>query len=131
MDEYGGLKLLRKIVAAIVLIPLAVLIIAFAVANRHWVTVSFDPFTADEPAAAVQLPLFALIILVLIVGVLIGGLASWLRQGKWRGAARRFEREALHLRGKLATLEDKAAGPGSGPGKAEPAQRLKLRPPAR
>ena len=123
--------MLRKIVAAIVLIPLAVLIIAFAVANRHWVTVSFDPFNADQPAAAVQLPLFALIILVLIAGVLIGGLASWLRQGKWRSAARRFEREVAQLRGKLAALEGDAAGPGSGPEKAEPVQRLKLRPPAR
>jgi len=121
--------LLRKIVAAIVLIPLALLIIAFAVANRHWVTVSFDPFTAEEPAAAVQLPLFALIILVLIVGVLIGGLASWLRQGKWRGAARRFERELAQLRGKLAALEGEATKSSTaGEFQAAP-ERLRLRAP--
>jgi uncharacterized integral membrane protein len=94
--------LLRKIVAAIILVPLAVVIIAFAVANRQIVTVSFDPFSAGEPAASVTLPLFALVILLLIVGVLIGGLASWLRQGKWRQTARRFERELHHLRGKVA-----------------------------
>ena len=94
--------MLRKIVAAVILVPLAVIIIAFAVANRALVTVSFDPFSAGEPAASVTLPLFALIILLLIVGVLIGGVAAWLRQGKWRGAARRFERELHHLRGKVA-----------------------------
>jgi uncharacterized integral membrane protein len=84
--------LLRNIVAAIVLVPLAVIIIAFAVANRGTVTLSFDPFSGSDPAATVSLPLYALIILLLIVGVLIGGIASWSRQGRWRGAARRFER---------------------------------------
>jgi uncharacterized integral membrane protein len=102
--------LLRKIVAVIVLVPLAVVIIAFAVANRHSVMVSFDPFDASEPAGAVTLPLFALIIVVLIIGVVIGGAASWLRQGKWRGSARRFERELARLRAKLAALE---AAPGT------------------
>ena len=96
--------MLRKIVAAIVLVPIAVIIIAFAVANRETVTVSFDPFSGHDPAATVSLPLFALVLLLLIIGVVIGGLASWLRQGKWRGAARRFERELLLLRGKLAAL---------------------------
>ena len=124
--------MLRKIVAAIILVPLAVIIIAFAVANRQAVTVSFDPFSAGEPAAAVTLPLFAVIILVLIVGVLIGGLASWLRQGRWRSAARRFERELTQLRGKVAALEGRAAGPATGsPGAVEPPPRLKLRPPVR
>jgi uncharacterized integral membrane protein len=119
--------LLRKIVAAIILVPLAVVIIAFAVANRQSVTVSFDPFSTNEPAASVALPLFALIILTLIVGVLIGGLASWLRQGRWRGAARRFERDLKELRGKLAALEDRPASPKD----ADPPPRLKLRPPVR
>ena len=34
----------------IILVPLAVVIIAFAMANRQNVTVSFDPFNAAEPA---------------------------------------------------------------------------------
>ena len=84
----------RRIVTAIVVIPLAIVIIAFAVANRQIVTVSFDPFSVTEPAAAITLPLFALIILLLIVGVVIGGVAAccprermltqqW--QGEWPG----------------------------------------------
>jgi hypothetical protein len=77
-------KLLRKIVAALILVPLAIVIIAFAVANRQIVTVSLDPFSSNPPAAAVTLPLFALIIVLLILGVVIGGVAAWLRQGKWR-----------------------------------------------
>jgi len=122
--------LLRKIVAAIILVPLAVIIIAFAVANRQIVTVSFDPFSTGEPAASVTLPLFALVILLLIVGVLIGGLASWLRQGKWRQAARRFERELHHLRGKVAALEDTAGKPPIIPEEGSPPRQLRLKPPA-
>ena len=123
--------MLRRIVAAIVLVPLTVVIIAFAVANRQIVTVSFDPFSAGEPAASVTLPLFVLVILLLIVGVLIGGLASWLRQGKWRQTARRFERELHHLRGKVATLEGTAEKPAVIPQEDNPPQRLRLKPPAR
>jgi len=122
--------LLRKIVAALILVPLAVIIVAFAVANRQIVTVSLDPFGAAEPAASVTLPLFALILLLLIIGVVIGGVASWLRQGKWRGAARRLERDLRELRQKfeahgLAGDATTAAQHGA------PPARLRLRPPAR
>lgn len=123
--------MLRKIVAAIVLVPLAIIIIAFAVANRAAVTVSFDPFSGNDPAATVSLPLFALIIFLLIVGVLIGGVAAWLRQGKWRGAARRLEREAQALRGKVAALEGMATGAADIPEAGNPPERLRLRPPIR
>ena len=40
----------RKIVTAVIVIPLAVVILAFAVANRQIVTVSFDPFSSANPA---------------------------------------------------------------------------------
>ena len=123
--------MLRRIVAAIILIPLAVIIVAFAVANRHAVTVSFDPFAGDEPAASLTLPLFALVILLLIFGVLLGGLATWLGQGKWRGAARRFERELLQLRAKIAALEGKAGPTANTPPADHAPERLQLRPPAR
>jgi uncharacterized integral membrane protein len=122
--------LLRKIVAALILVPLAVIIIAFAVANRQVVTVSLDPFSANEPAASVTLPLFALVILLLIIGVLIGGVAAWLRQGKWRHTARRLEREVQDLRQKvdaLGTTGESSIIPEEG----DPPQRLKLRPPVR
>ncbi|HMK70879.1 MAG TPA: LapA family protein [Xanthobacteraceae bacterium] len=121
--------MLRRIVTIVVLAPLAVIVIAFAVANRQVVMVSFDPFSAHEPAAAITLPLFALLILTLITGVLIGGLAVWLRQGRWRGAARRLERELQHLRGKLAALEGAATEPTIVPDQGNPPPRL--RPPVR
>jgi uncharacterized integral membrane protein len=122
---------LRRIVAAIILVPVAVLIIAFAVANREAVTVSLDPFSGHDPAATVSLPLFALVIALLIIGVLIGGAASWLRQGKWRGAARRFERELQVLRGKLAALEGMEESSRGVRREVDPPPRLRLKPPVR
>ncbi len=71
----------RKIVTWIIVIPLAAVIIAFVVANRQTVTVSFDPFSVASPAYAATLPLFAVIFVVLIMGVLVGGFAAWFRQG--------------------------------------------------
>ena len=119
----------RRIVTAIVVIPLAVVIIAFAVANRQIVTVSFDPFSITEPAASITLPLFALIILLLIVGVLIGGAAAWLRQSRWRSTARRLEREVTELRAKVDAMESPVGEPTIVPNGGGPTQRLRLRPP--
>ena len=122
----------RKILAALILVPLAIVIIAFAVANRAPVTVSLDPFSSDQPAASVTLPLFALVIVLLVVGVLIGGVASWLRHGKWRRAARRLEREAARLRDEIDAHKRVAgAAPGHVPPAAEPPKRLKLQAPVR
>lgn len=100
---------MRKFFTALVLIPLAVIFIAFAVANRHVVTVSFNPFDSGDPADAVTLPLFAVIILVGIVGVVAGGIATWLRQGYWRRAARAHEADARQARLELAELRVQAA----------------------
>jgi uncharacterized integral membrane protein len=85
-----------------------VIIIAFAVANRQAVTVSFDPFTAVSPAYAATLPLFAVIFAGLIVGVLIGGIAAWIRQSKWRRAARKLDAELRSLAGNRLRVRARA-----------------------
>ena len=94
----------RKILTAIIVIPPAAVLIAFAVANRHSVTVSFDPFSQVDPAYAATLPLFAVVLLVLIFGVVVGGIAAWIRQGKWRRTARQLDTEVRQLRAELDDL---------------------------
>ena len=86
----------------IIVVPLAAIIIAFAVANRQPVTVSFDPFSSTSPAYAATLPLFVVIFMVLILGVLVGGFAAWIRQGKWRRAARRLDADVRALHDEIA-----------------------------
>jgi len=126
---------LRKIGAALIVVPLGIVFIAFAVANRQAVTVSLDPFNSQHPAASLTLPLFALIVILLIIGVVIGGSAAWLRHGRWRRTARRLERELAKLREELDSrkraefdLHNRAA-PVSIPPAAEPPEPLKLKPP--
>jgi uncharacterized integral membrane protein len=97
--------MLRKILTGIIVIPLAVVIIAFAVANRQMVTVSFDPFSSTNPAYAATVPLFVLIFIVLIMGVIVGGVASWIGQAKWRRGARRLDAEVRQLRSEVDTIE--------------------------
>jgi uncharacterized integral membrane protein len=123
-------SVLRKFVAAVILIPLAIVIIAFAVANRQIVTVSLDPFSSEHPASSLTLPLFALILVLLIAGVVIGGVAAWLRQAQWRRVARRLEREAEMLRGEVASLRHSSGNVASMPEAGNPPERLQLRPPA-
>lgn len=101
--------MLRKIISAVVLIPLAIIIIGFAVANRQVVTVSFDPFDSTQPALSLTLPLFAMVFVLVILGVIIGGAAAWLRQGHWRRSARRLDHEVRGLRAETAAMREKLA----------------------
>jgi uncharacterized integral membrane protein len=95
---------MRKFFTALVVIPLGLIFIVFAVANRHWVTVSFDPLNSADPAVAVKLPLFVLIIVVAILGVIAGGSATWFRQRRWRRAARQQEADARQAKAEVANL---------------------------
>jgi uncharacterized integral membrane protein len=95
---------MRKFFTAVVLIPLGLIFVVFAVANRHLVTVSFDPFNSTDPSVSVRLPLFVVIIAVAVLGVVAGGTATWFRQHHWRRAARQHEAEARAARAQLAEL---------------------------
>jgi uncharacterized integral membrane protein len=94
----------RKVITAIVLVPLAVVIILFAVANRQMVTVSFDPFSSSTPAYAASVPLFLLIFVVLIIGVIVGGVTAWARQSPWRRTARKLDADVRELHEELAAF---------------------------
>jgi uncharacterized integral membrane protein len=100
---------MRKFFTALIVIPLALIFVVFAVANRHFVTVSFDPFDSANPSVAVSLPLFVLIIAVAILGVIAGGVATWFGQRRWRRAARQHEADAKTARTQLAELRSNAA----------------------
>ena len=106
---------MRKFFTAVVVIPLGVIFIVFAVANRHLVTVSFDPFNSSDPSVAVTLPLFIVIIAVAILGVVAGGSATWFRQRRWRRAARQHEADARQARAQLADLRASASASRYGP----------------
>ncbi|MCB1411855.1 MAG: LapA family protein [Xanthobacteraceae bacterium] len=104
---------MRKFFSALVLIPVGVIFLVFAVANRRLVTVSFDPFNAADPSIGVTLPLFVVLIVVAILGVVAGSAATWFRQRHWRRAARQHEAEAAEARTRLAELQATTAPRGA------------------
>jgi len=124
--------MIRKLITALILVPIAIVLVSLAVANRQLVAVSFDPFDDAHPAFSVSLPLFALILILLIGGVILGGSASWLRQGKWRGRARRLEAEARKLRQENERLQRRTGMPDRPPSGLPivDAPRLTIPPPA-
>lgn len=124
--------MVRKIVTALILVPLAVVVIALAVANRQPVVVSFDPFDQLHPAMARAMPLYQLMLLLLIAGVVLGGVAAWVRQGKWRRAARLAEARAHELRAEVDRLRRQLGPAEVGAVSAPPAEmrRLAVPPPA-
>jgi uncharacterized integral membrane protein len=102
---------MRKFFTGLIVLPLGVIFVVFAVANRHLVTVSFDPFNSSNPSVGVTLPLFAVIIIVAILGVMAGGMATWLRQRRGRRAARRHEAEAQQAKAELAAMRSSGNAP--------------------
>ena len=99
---------MRKFFSTLFIILLGLIFVTFAVANRHFVTVSFDPFNSVDPSISVSMPLFVLIILVAILGVVAGGCATWFGQRRWRRAARVHEADARTVRAQLAELRSQA-----------------------
>jgi len=100
---------MRKFLRAVVLIPLGLILVVFAVANRHFVTVSFDPFNSVDPSIKIEARLFVVIIAAAILGVVTGGSATWFLQRHWRRAARQHEADARAARAQLADLRTGAA----------------------
>jgi hypothetical protein len=92
---------MRKLVTIFIVVPLGIVIVLFAVANRGIVTLVFDPFDSAQPAIALKMPLFLLSFVLVGIGILIGGLATWLGQRRWRARARHAERTVRELREKL------------------------------
>jgi uncharacterized integral membrane protein len=96
-----------KFLKLLILVPVAIVILAFAIANRQIVSVSFDPFS--EPSASgsfVTAPLFILLFLALIVGVIVGGVATWFTQGANRRRARDARDEAERWREEVRRLRE-------------------------
>lgn len=122
--------MLRKILNALVVLPLAIVFIVFAVANRHMVTLSFDPFDSSDMALGLTLPLFMIIIAFALLGVVAGGIATWFGQRHWRRAARLNETEARTVRAQLADLRERSQSIGQYGEAQVPVSRREDGPPA-
>ena len=89
-------------------LPIAVVGIGFAVANRQWITVSFDPFNRAHPFATVDMPLWALFFCGIFVGIFAGWMVAWIDQGKHRKAARAAQIELVRTQQHARAREARA-----------------------
>ena len=99
----------------LIIAPLAIVFLIFAFANRHLVTVSFDPFeSGDIPAFSIDAPLFVVIIASIMIGVIAGGVTTWFAQGRHRRAARQIKADAEKLRADLQAAKAALPAPPIG-----------------
>jgi uncharacterized integral membrane protein len=88
----------NRFLLIVVFVPLAVVLIALAVANRDLTAFTLDPFNPGNPALTLQLPLFVLLFAALAIGLVVGSAATWFKQGRYRKLARQRSQEAQILR---------------------------------
>lgn len=95
--------MIKRFVGWFILVPLCAILVIFALANRHVVSVRFDPVSPDNPLIGnVDVPFFVVIYSMLFIGIVLGGIAVWFTQGPNRQAKRRYRREADRLTRELA-----------------------------
>ncbi|MEZ5817993.1 MAG: hypothetical protein R3D44_13010 [Hyphomicrobiaceae bacterium] len=112
--------MLKRVVRLLIAFPAALLLITLAVSNRHSVKMVLDPFRPERPALAVEMPFYFFLLGALVIGVVIGGWATWAGQSHWRKSARQRTQDAMKWRAEADRLarerdEQVAASGGSAP----------------
>jgi uncharacterized integral membrane protein len=96
---------MRTLFRLFIIVPIAIVLLMFAFANRKETTVSFDPFAGSDVAGpSVTAPLFILLILAIGAGVILGGVSSWFKQAKVKRQLRDARAEAEEARAEAARL---------------------------
>lgn len=85
---------MKRFLTLLIALPAALVLISLALANRHPVRLALNPFRPEDSMLAIQLPFYVYLLLALIAGVALGGVATWMNQGHWRRTARNRSHEA-------------------------------------
>ena len=72
-----------------ILVPAGLVLVTFSVVNRHTVPLDFWPFPIS-----MRLPLSVAIMLIFVIGVLWGGMVSWMSAFNSRREVRETKRKA-------------------------------------
>jgi uncharacterized integral membrane protein len=100
---------MKSILKWLLLLPFAAVIVVFSIYNRHGVEVMVDPSSIFYSGMKFTLPLYMVVFASMMIGVLAGGIASWLKQGKHRKAARDARSDARKLHGEAERLRSQVA----------------------
>lgn len=114
---------MKTLLKWIVLAPLAAVLLVFALVNRRDVIVTFDPYGGNSPALTINAPLFVVLGVAAMIGVVIGGIATWFGQRRHRRAARQARAELARLKAEndrlAAAAREKIAAPALPRGEAQ------------
>jgi uncharacterized integral membrane protein len=103
--KYSRQNEMKQFLKLLILVPLAVAILAVAEANRHPVQIYLDPFAGSSPEGTqITVPLFFVILVAIMIGVVFGSMVTYFEQGRHRRAARLARADADTLRAELARL---------------------------
>jgi uncharacterized integral membrane protein len=102
--------MMNRFAGWLVLVPLCAVLVVVALANRQPVAVNLNPFApvVANPAGG-GVPLFLVLYAVLLIGVLLGGAATWITQSVHRRRERHWRREAQHLSAELDRVKRRQA----------------------
>lgn len=96
---------MTKLIKLLILVPIAVVLIVLSVANRQLVSLSLDPFNTETPAVSFELPFFVFLFLAVLAGMVLGSVATWLKQGVVRRNLRDARVESEKLRQETDVLK--------------------------
>ncbi len=105
--------MIKRILSLLLGLPILVVLLLVALANRHTVMFSLDPVTPEQPWLGIEVPLWVVLYAGILLGLMAGGVATWMRQSKWRKKARRLERELAMERVARKDLEREVTGGAS------------------
>ena len=100
--------MLKRLIFVVVVLPIALVLLALAVANRQVVSLNYNPFVPDLPGWQIAAPMFVFLFLVFAAGMIVGSMATWFKQSRYRRRARAKETEAEEWRYKADRERERA-----------------------
>ena len=92
-----------RLLSWFVVVPAALAVVAFSVSNRADVAVNFWPLPFTP-----EFRVFAVVLVSIFAGFVLGGLVAWISGGKRRRRARAMARRAKAAEAEMARLRDQA-----------------------
>jgi uncharacterized integral membrane protein len=100
---------LKRILSLVVFVPLGIVLIVLAVANRQSVTLALNPFRPQDTVLSVTAPFFIFLLLALLVGMALGATVTWWKQGRYRKQARLEAKEAVKWQGEHKAIANRSS----------------------
>ncbi len=110
---------MRSLLRLIVYIPLGLIFLFFALANRQPVRISLNPFPGGELSGpSFEASLFLVVLAAMALGVIAGAFSSWLNHRQVRRTAREARAEVARATAEIERLRGQSlANPPSSSGR--------------